>query len=72
MPVTFEEKYPKRDLVCFESAFRYEGAPNITHATLDGERTLCGRSGWATTEGWYDLGPCCLKCSKILEKKKQD
>lgn len=55
-------EYPKKDMVCFASAFRYESAPNITHMTLDGERTACGRRDWATTEGWLDDGPDCLRC----------
>jgi hypothetical protein len=56
--------YPKKDLVCFSSAFAYESAPNITHMTLDGERTACGRMDWATTEGWHSNGPDCLRCRK--------
>ena len=51
-----------RDMVCFASAFAYEGAENITHMTLDGERTACGRKGWATTEGWIHYGPDCRVC----------
>lgn len=54
--------YPQKDLVCFESAFRHEGSLNITHMTLDGVRTACGRTNWATTEGWHSNGPDCLKC----------
>lgn len=54
--------YPQKDLVCFESAFRYEGAQNITHMTLDDNRTSCGRIGLATTEGWHSNGPDCLRC----------
>lgn len=46
-----------RDFVCFASAFAYETAPNITHMTLDGQRTACGRTDWATTEGWHKDGP---------------
>jgi len=54
--------YPKKDLVCFASAFAYESAPNITHMTLDGVRTACGRRGWMTEEGWHAIGPDCLRC----------
>lgn len=61
-------RYPKRDLVCFHSAFAYEGAPNITHMTLDGVRTACGRSGWATLEGWHPNGPDCLRCRKSWDR----
>ncbi len=60
--------YPHRDLVCFASAFAYEGAMNITHMTLDGIRTACGRTNWATTEGWHDMGPDCLTCRKAWER----
>jgi hypothetical protein len=55
-------------MVCFASSFRSESSDNITHATLDGERTLCGRSGWETSEGWSDLGPDCLRCARSLAK----
>ena len=57
-----------RDLVCFASAFAYESATNITHMTLDGERTACGRTGWATTEGWHPNGPDCLRCRKAWDR----
>lgn len=56
------------DLVCFESAFAYEGADNITHLTLDGEKTACGRRDWATSEGWHVQGPDCLVCRKTWER----
>ena len=58
----------KRRLVCFTSSFAYESAPNISHATLDGERTLCGRRDWMTEDPWADIGPDCLRCSSALEK----
>lgn len=57
-----------RDLVCFAKSFSYENAPNITHMTLDGEKTACGRTGWVTTEGWHSNGPDCLKCRKAWDK----
>ena len=61
--------YPNKDLVCFESAFRYESAPNITHITLDGKRTACGRTTErCTTEGWHANGPDCLRCRIIWDK----
>lgn len=62
----------KRDLVCFRSAFAYESAPNITHATLDGERTLCGRTDWITSEGWHEMGPDCLRCRKSWNKLPEE
>ncbi|MHB8734245.1 MAG: hypothetical protein ACYC6M_02970 [Terriglobales bacterium] len=58
-----ETKYPKIDFVCFASSFAYETAPNITHLTLDGERTACGRVDWMTTEGVHPDGPDCLRCA---------
>lgn len=54
--------YPKKDLVCFKSAFAYESALNITHMTLDGNQTACGRTNWITTEGWHYNGPDCIRC----------
>lgn len=60
--------YPKKDLVCFESGFAYESAPNISHMTLDGERTACGRKNWATTEGWAAIGPDCLRCRRAFDR----
>ena len=57
-----------RDFVCFASSFRREGAPNITHMTLDGIRTACGRTGWKTGEGWVPDGPDCLVCRKVWER----
>ena len=68
--------YPKKDLVCFSSAFAYESAPNITHMTLDGARTACGRTGWATSKGWHPNGPDCLRCrkawSRLPETERQE
>lgn len=60
----------KRELVCFASSFAYGSAPNISHATFDGARTLCGRKGWVTTDPWCDIGPDCLQCSRVLESRK--
>lgn len=62
---------PKADVVCFRSAFAYESAPNITHATLDGERTLCGRKDWATSEGWRRDLIACLTCVKALSRHEK-
>ena len=56
----------KRDLVCFASAFRINGSDNITHVTLNGEHTLCGRTVWGTSEGWtVPPGPDCLECREL-------
>lgn len=33
----------ERYYVLFQSSFRYESAPNISHETVDKVRTLCGR-----------------------------
>lgn len=60
--------YPKRDLVCFASAFATQNSENITHMTLDGEKTSCGKRGWMTTEGWHSNGPCCLRCRIAWDK----
>jgi hypothetical protein len=60
--------HPKKDLVVFRSSFAYDNAPNITHMTLDGERTACGRTTWATTEGWHANGPDCLRCRPAWDK----
>jgi hypothetical protein len=32
----------ERFYVLFTSSFRYEAAPNISHETVDKQRTLCG------------------------------
>lgn len=62
--------------VLFASSFRLSGArggeesPNIDHALLDGAgRTLCGRTGWMTTEAPLEPGhpPACLRCASALE-----
>jgi hypothetical protein len=34
----------ERFYVLFTSSFRYEAAPNISHETVDKQRTLCGRT----------------------------
>jgi hypothetical protein len=60
--------FPKKAIVCFASAFAYEGAQNISHMTLDGERTACGRTSWETTEGWRPTGPDCLRCRKAWDR----
>ena len=59
-----------RKLVCFTSSFAYESADNISHATLDGKKTLCGRSGWATEDPWSDIGPDCLRCRASIKRQR--
>jgi hypothetical protein len=63
---TIETKAPSetRRMVCFTSAL--VRGEHISHATLDGELTLCGRSGWFAEDAWTDIGPDCLICSKAL------
>lgn len=65
----YEKPTDKADMLCFPSSFRHESAPNITHCTLDGVKTLCGRKveDAATTEGWIHWGPDCLKCKLALD-----
>lgn len=65
----------KPDLVCFASSFARDGSrggeesPNITHATIDGKRTLCGRTGWITSEGWPEgFQPDCLRCLRAWQR----
>lgn len=63
----------ERFYVLFTSSFRYEAAPNISHETIDKQRTLCGRkvSAAATVEpDSNDLGPDCISCRKALAKLK--
>ncbi len=60
--------YPKKSFVLFARAFAYEGAENISHITLDGERTACGRVGWATVEGWQPIGPDCRGCARVWDR----
>ena len=62
-----------RAYVLFESSFRLDGSrggeesPNITHATVDGVATLCGRTGYATREQWDESNaPACRTCAKRL------
>jgi hypothetical protein len=64
--------HPRKNLVCFASSFAYENAPNITHMTLDGERTSCGLVSWITREGWHRNGPDCLRCRKAWDKLPED
>ena len=63
----------ERFYVLFTSSFRYEAALNISHETVDKQRTLCGRkvSDAATFEpDSNDLEPDCNSCRKTLAKLK--
>lgn len=68
--------YPKKSYVLFRSSFAYDSAPNISHITLDGETTACGRKDWITTEGWVGAGGCpvdpngpdCRVCARVWRK----
>lgn len=59
---------PAYDTVCFASSFARESSPNITHITIDGEKTLCGRRDWMTTEGWRPDLVACARCSHAYER----
>lgn len=64
---------PVRTYVLFNSSFRYENAPNISHETVDGVRTLCGRkvADAATNEpDSNDLEPDCNTCRRAAHKRK--
>lgn len=57
----------ERWYVVFNSSFRYDAAPCISHETIDKVRTLCGRSveGVATLESDNnDLEPDCAICRR--------
>ena len=62
-----------RTYVLFSSSFRYEAAPNISHETIDGVRTLCGRlvSDAATVEpDSNNLDPDCIVCRRALDRTR--
>lgn len=57
--------------VLFASSFRYDAAPNISHATLDGVRTLCGRDvakAASNEDIEAHVGPDCLRCRKAWDR----
>lgn len=60
--------YPRKNTVLFARAFAHERAENISHITLDGERTPCGRRGWETEEGWSNVPPDCRVCLRAWER----
>lgn len=60
-----------RTYVLFTSSFRCESSPNISHETVDGVRTLCGRSveSAATVEpDDNDLDPDCIVCRRAAQR----
>lgn len=60
---------PPRTYVLFRSSFRYEAAPNISHETIDGAKTLCGRrvSNAETVEtDTNNLEPDCIICRRAV------
>ena len=63
-----------RNFVLFESSFRYESAPNISHETINGVKTLCGRSvEQAATfepEDRPDAEPDCRTCARVWKKRR--
>ena len=62
-----------RIYVLFNSAFRYDGAPNISHETADGVKTFCGRavSSAATLEpDTNDIDPDCIICARAARKRQ--
>lgn len=54
--------------VLFASAFRRPGAENISHVSIDGVRTLCGRRVEEAEEVVIDSSaqPDCRTCRKVL------
>ena len=58
--------------ILFNSSFRYDSAPNISHVTVNDVKTLCGRptSSAATREPDErdDLAPDCRTCEKAWSK----
>ena len=66
--------FPVRTYVLFNNSFRYDSAPNISHETIDGVKTLCGRkvAAAATVEpDSNDLDPDCNICRRIVHAKKE-
>lgn len=65
--------HPTRTYVCFTSSFRGDSAPCISHETVDGVKTLCGRlvADAATDEpDNNDLDPDCNTCRRIVHARK--
>jgi hypothetical protein len=61
--------------VLYRSSFAYESAPNISHVTVDGVKTLCGRlvSKAATVEPDIrdDEPPDCNSCFRVWFYSRQ-
>lgn len=65
-------EYAMRTYVLFNSSFRYDAAPNISHETIDGVRTFCGRlvANAATVEpDNCDLNPDCRICYRAAKRR---
>ena len=65
--------WPTRTYVCFASAFRGDAAPCISHETVDGVKTLCGRrvSDAATVErDNQNHDPDCRVCYRAGNRLK--
>lgn len=63
-----------RTYVLFNSSFRYDAAPNISHETIDGVKTLCGRlvADAATVEpDNNDLDPDCRVCDRASKRLRR-
>lgn len=63
---------PARTYVLFRSSFRYESAQNISHETVDGVKTLCGRrveQAETVETDHNDLDPDCNVCRRIAQGK---
>lgn len=63
-----------RFYVLFASSFRCPSAPNISHETIDKEKTLCGRMVSDSVNGCEpddnDLDPDCITCQKVAKRLK--
>ena len=63
----------ERWYVVFNSSFRYDAAPCISHETIDKVRTLCGRKvdAAATLEpDSNDLEPDCKICRRASKRRR--
>jgi hypothetical protein len=64
--------HPTRIYVLFNSSFRYESAPNISHETGDGVKTFCGRlvsEAAAVEPDNNDLDPDCIICRRVSRRR---
>lgn len=68
-------RHPERFYVVFNSSFRYDAAPCISHETIDKVKTLCGRKvdDAATFEPDHNnLEPDCNMCRKVLARMRAE